>query len=96
MYKDFTPTKGDIEVAGIDVVKLPMENSILRRKIGITQEPQLLDTRNAFENIAFALEVMGTPADEVESKTNTLIELVELNENAFKFPSQLSAVSKHE
>jgi cell division transport system ATP-binding protein len=50
----------------------------------------LLDTRNAFENIAFALEVMGTPTDEVESKTNTLIDLVELNENAFKFPSQLS------
>jgi len=50
----------------------------------------LLDTRNAFENIAFALEVMGTPTDEVESKTNTLIDLVELNENEFKFPSQLS------
>jgi len=36
------------------------------------------------------LEVMGTPTDEVESKTNTLIDLVELNENEFKFPSQLS------
>mgnify|MGYP000161304996 FL=1 len=90
LYKDFTPTKGDIDVAGIDVVKLPKwKIPILRRKIGIvTQEPQLLDTRNAFENIAFALEVMGTPTDEVESKTNTIIDLVELNENAFKFPSQ--------
>jgi len=92
LYKDFAPTKGDIDVAGIDVVKLPnWKIPILRRKIGIvTQEPQLLDTRNAFENIAFALEVMGTPTDEVESKTNTLIDLVELNENEFKFPSQLS------
>ena len=92
LYKDFAPTKGDIDVAGIDVVKLPKwKIPILRRKIGIvTQEPQLLDTRNAFENIAFALEVMGTPTDEVESKTNTLIDLVELSENAFKFPSQLS------
>ena len=33
---------------------------------------------------------MGTPSDEIDSKTNTLIDLVELNENAFKFPSQLS------
>ena len=33
---------------------------------------------------------MGTPNDEIESKTNTLLDLVELNENAFKFPDQLS------
>ena len=92
LYKDYFPTKGDIEVAGIDVVKLPnWKIPILRRKIGIvTQEPQLLETRTAFENISFALEVMGTPSDEIDSKTNTLIDLVELNENAFKFPSQLS------
>ena len=92
LYKDYFPTKGDIEVAGIDVVKLPnWKIPILRRKIGVvTQEPQLLETRTAFENISFALEVMGTPSNEIDSKTNTLIDLVELNENAFKFPSQLS------
>ena len=33
---------------------------------------------------------MGTPNDEIESKTNTLLDLVELNENAFKYPDQLS------
>ena len=64
---------------------------MLRRKLGIvTQEPQLLDKRNTYENISFALEVMGSTAEEIESKTNTLLDLVELNENAFKFPDQLS------
>jgi cell division transport system ATP-binding protein len=64
---------------------------LLRRKLGIvTQEPQLLDKRNTYENISFALEVMGSTAEEIESKTNTLLDLVELNENAFKFPDQLS------
>ena len=85
-------TKGSIEVAGLDVVQLPRwKIPLLRRKLGIvTQEPQLLEKRNTYENIAFALEVMGTPNDEIESKTNTLLELVELNGNAFKYPDQLS------
>ena len=92
LYKEYISTKGSIEVAGLDVVQLPRwKTPLLRRKLGIvTQEPQLLEKRNTYENIAFALEVMGTPNDEIESKTNTLLDLVELNENAFKYPDQLS------
>ena len=92
LYKEYISTKGSIEVAGLDVVQLPRwKIPLLRRKLGIvTQEPQLLEKRNTYENIAFALEVMGTPNDEIESKTNTLLDLVELNENAFKYPDQLS------
>ena len=73
LYKEYISTKGNIEVAGLDVVQLPRwKTPLLRRKLGIvTQEPQLLEKRNTYENIAFALEVMGTPNDEIESKTNT-------------------------
>ena len=92
LYKDYISTKGDIEVAGLNVVQLQKwKIPLLRRKLGIvTQEPQLLEKRNTYENISFALEVMGSSAEEIESKTNTLLDLVELNENAFKFPNQLS------
>ena len=92
LYKDYVSTKGDIEVAGLNVVQLQKwKIPLLRRKLGIvTQEPQLLEKRNTYENISFALEVMGSSSDEIESKTNTLLDLVELNENAFKFPHQLS------
>ena len=92
LYKEYISTKGSIEVAGLDVVQLTRwKTPLLRTKLGIvTQEPQLLEKRNTYENIAFALEVMGTPNDEIESKTNTLLDLVELNENAFKYPDQLS------
>ncbi len=92
LYKDYISTKGDIEVAGLNVVQLQKwKIPLLRRKLGIvTQEPQLLEKRNTYENISFALEVMGSTAEEIESKTNTLLDLVELNENAFKFPNQLS------
>ena len=92
LYKEYISTKGDIEVAGLNVVELPKwKTPLLRRNLGIvTQEPQLLENRNTYENISFALEVMGSTAEEIESKTNTLLDLVELNENAFKFPNQLS------
>ena len=92
LYKEYISTKGEIEVAGLNVVQLPKwKTPLLRRKLGVvTQEPQLLENRNTYENISFALEVMGSPAEEIESKTNTLLDLVELNENAFKFPDQLS------
>lgn len=92
LYKEYISTKGEIEVSGLNVVQLPKwKTPLLRRKPGVvTQEPQLLEKRNTYENISFALEVMGSTAEEIESKTNTLLDLVELNENAFKFPDQLS------
>ena len=44
----------------------------------------------SFENITFALEILGYDSKDIEEKTNTLIELVELEESIFKFPYQLS------
>jgi len=92
LYKEYEATKGDIEVAGLDVNELPKwKTPLLRRKLGIvTQEPQLLENRTAFENIAFALEVMGVDNQEIDNKTNTLLELVDIVENAYKYPNQLS------
>jgi len=92
LYKEYIPTKGEIEVTNIDVSKLPKwKIPLLRRKIGIvTQEPQLLENRNTYENISFALEVMGSLPEEIDAKTNTLIDLVELNDSTYKYPGQLS------
>ena len=92
LYKEYSATKGEIEVANIDVSKLPKwKIPLLRRKIGIvTQEPQLLENRNTFENISFALEVMGSLPEEIDAKTNTLLDLVELSDSAYKYPGQLS------
>ena len=92
MYKEYLATKGKIEVADMEVTSLPKWRiPILRRKLGIvTQEPQLLEDRTTFENISFALEVLGYDIKEIEEKTSTLIDLVELDESVFKFPYQLS------
>jgi cell division transport system ATP-binding protein len=86
------PTKGIIDVVDMEVSSLPKwKIPVLRRKLGIvTQEPQLLEDRTTFENISFALEVLGYDAAEIDAKTSTLIDLVELQDNAYKFPYQLS------
>ena len=92
LYKENIATKGSLEVVDMDVTSLPKwKIPILRRKLGIvTQEPQLLEDRTTFENITFALEILGYDSKDIEEKTNTLIELVELEESIFKFPHQLS------
>ena len=92
LYKEYLATKGVIEVADMEVTSLPKWRiPILRRKLGIvTQEPQLLEDRTTFENISFSLEVLGYDIKEIEEKTSTLIDLVELDESVFKFPYQLS------
>ena len=92
LYKEHFVTKGSLEVVDMDVTSLPKwKIPILRRKLGIvTQEPQLLEDRTTFENITFALEILGYDSKDIEEKTNTLIELVELEESIFKFPYQLS------
>ena len=92
LYKEHFVTKGSLEVVDMDVTSLPKwKIPILRRKLGIvTQEPQLLEDRTTFENITFALEILGYDSKDIEEKTNTLIELVELEESIYKFPYQLS------
>ena len=92
LYKEYSPTKGDIEVADMDVTSLPKwKIPLLRRKLGIvTQEPQLLEDRTTYENISFALEVLGFEEKEIDEKTSTLIDLVDLNQSMYKFPNQLS------
>ncbi len=92
LYKEHFATKGSLEVVDMDVTSLPKwKIPILRRKLGIvTQEPQLLEDRTTFENITFALEILGYDSKDIEQKTNTLIELVELEESIYKFPHQLS------
>ena len=92
LYKEYFATKGKIEVVDMDITSLPKwKIPVLRRKLGIVaQEPQLLEDRTTFENISFALEILGYDSKEIEQKTSTLIDLVELHESVYKFPYQLS------
>ena len=67
------------------------EMPILRRKIGMVfQDFRLLSDRTAYENVAFAMEVVGATVQEINQDVPQLLELVGLTEKAKQFPYQLS------
>lgn len=63
----------------------------LRRRIGMVfQDYRLLPTRNAFENIAFAMEASGRPDNEIREIVPHMLDLVNLNGKEKRFPYDLS------
>jgi len=74
------PTKGMVEVAGIDVAKLPQRSiHLLRRKIGMAyQDFKLLPDRTVADNIAFSMEVVYRPQSFIEKRTRDLLEQLDL------------------
>ncbi len=92
LYREEKPTKGKIIVGGINVAKLRNSKVYkLRRKIGVVfQNFQLLPKLTAYENVAFALEVLGLPKDEIHKKVVKVLDLVGLKNKAKHYPNQLS------
>ena len=92
LYREEKPTKGSIIIGGIDVAKLKNRKVYkLRRKIGIVfQDFKLLPKLTVYENVAFALEMLGLPKDEIRQKTLKAIELVGLKTKVKSYPDQLS------
>ncbi|MEK9176680.1 MAG: ATP-binding cassette domain-containing protein [Patescibacteria group bacterium] len=87
-----TPTAGAVYFESQDVHRIPRsELHRLRRKIGtVFQEYRLIPSKTAFENIAFAMEASGRTDDEVAADVPHVLELVDLSDKAWNFPSELS------
>lgn len=92
LYREEKPTSGKILVGGLDVAKLRNSKVYkLRRKIGVVfQDFKLLNKSTVYENVAFALEVLGSPKDEIHDKVLKALELVGLKHKAKNYPHQLS------
>ncbi len=92
LYREEKPSSGKIIVGGIDVAKLRNSKVYkIRRKIGVVfQDYKLLSKSTVYENVAFALEVLGQPKSEIYSKVIKALELVGLKNKANNYPHQLS------
>ena len=85
-------TSGQILVDGIDITKLP-ERAIpyYRRKIGMVfQDFRLFQDKTAYENVAFAMRVVGTPGAEIRRRVPALLRIVNMDAKANHRPGELS------
>ena len=92
LTRELVPTNGDVIVDGVNLALLAHEDiPLLRRKIGtIFQDFKLLAARTAFENVAFALEVVGAPESRIAEDVPKALDIVGLADKANNFPRQLS------
>lgn len=92
IYREQLPHKGQVLVAGRDVSRLPNRAApYLRRRIGVVfQDFRLLPEKTVWENVAFALQVIGTPRREMHRRIPEVLSQVGLEHKAEAFPSQLS------
>lgn len=90
------PSKGRVIFGPYEVNKLKsQELPALRRQIGIVfQDFRLLPVKNAYENIAFALEVEGRPESEIEEFVPQVLDMVGLTDRSYNFPHELSGGEK--
>ena len=96
LLREETPNSGKIFVDGKDIGKLRRgQIPKLRRSIGVVyQDFRLLPDRTVYENVAFAMQVVGTPKKTIQHIVPQVISLVGLTDKADCLPSQLSGGEK--
>ena len=93
LIREIPVTTGSIFVAGRNICNLKASRvPQLRRNIGyVFQDFKLLPNKTIFENIAFALEVIGKPAYAIKVQVPQVLKLVGLASKVNSYPHQLSA-----
>jgi cell division transport system ATP-binding protein len=92
LTREERPTSGKIIVGGVDYDKLKDKDiPLLRRKIGVVfQDFKLLPNKTVFENVAFALEIVGMSNREIKHTVPKVLSIVNLKGKDNAYPRQLS------
>jgi cell division transport system ATP-binding protein len=92
LIRELSATEGAVRIAGRDIGALP-EKKIpqLRRNIGtVFQDFKLLPDRTVYDNVAYALQVIGAGRAEIRAQVPETLRLVGLSTKLHSYPDQLS------
>jgi cell division transport system ATP-binding protein len=92
IYMDMLPSKGNIIVDRFSSSTIKRKQiPLLRRKVGVIfQDFKLLRDRNVFDNVAFALRVVGLPRRKIKPRVLSVLTQVGLHHRRYHMPEKLS------
>jgi len=92
LFREELPTRGQIFVASRSIARMNKRDiPRLRRNMGIVfQDFKLLESKTVYENVAFAMQVVGAKPREIKSRVPEVLKMVGLKDKAKYFPRELS------
>ncbi len=92
ILKEENPTSGRIYLNNKDITKVKNRKiPYIRRSVGVVfQDFRLLPNKTVYENVAFAMEIIGAHPKEIRKNVPTILSMVNLSKKADCYPDQLS------
>ncbi|MGF7058068.1 cell division ATP-binding protein FtsE [Brassicibacter mesophilus] len=92
LLKEIEPTSGKIMLNNTDITKVKNRKvPYIRRNMGVVfQDFRLLPNKTVYENVAFAMEIIGSSSREIRRQIPMILSMVGLSNKADNYPNQLS------